>query len=98
MLQAATNLGLAQTLPALRALQQQTGLDELTIRTGSSSDSAALVGGKYLNPDLYLSYAQGLFDPQGTLSLKYRLNDKLSIETRSGSAQSIDLIYSFERD
>lgn len=98
LFEAAASLGLDKTQPALSAIAENTGLDKLQVNTGSSLDQAALEGGKYLNPNLYMSYSQNLFTNQGALSLKYRLSDHLSVETKSGESQSVDLIYSIERD
>ncbi len=98
LLEAAASLGLDKTQPALTAIAGTTGLDRLQVTTGSTLDEAALEGGKYLNPNLYVSYSQNLFTNQGALSLKYRLSDHLSVETKSGESQSVDLIYSIEKD
>ena len=53
--------------------------------------------GKYLTPELYVSYGIGLFDAINTFSLRYSLTDRLSLESVSGSGNSADLIYTIER-
>lgn len=98
LLQAAGSLGLEKTLPALRAIQAESGLDELGLNTDAGLSGSALVAGKYLTPDLYVRYIQGLFDPSAVLSLRYRLSDRASVETRSGTTQSVELIYTLEHD
>lgn len=98
LLQAAGSLGLDKSTPALQTLRAETHLDELRFDTENGLANAALVGGKYLNPDLYISYAQSLLSPQGTVSLRYRLSKNISVETRSGINQSVDLIYSIEKE
>lgn len=98
LLQAAGSLGLEKTLPALRAIQEDSGLDELGLDTDEGLEGSALVAGKYLTPDLYVRYVQGLFDTSAILSLRYRLSERASVETRSGTTQSVELIYSLEHD
>ena len=98
LLQAAGALGLEKTMPALQAIKQESGLDELGVDSEGGLEGSALVAGKYLSPDLYARYIQGLFDSSAILSLRYRLSNKLSVETRSGTTQSVELIYSFEHD
>ena len=53
--------------------------------------------GKYLTPDLYVSYGIGLFDAINTFNMRYRLTDKLAVEAASGSGSSADLIYTIEK-
>ena len=50
--------------------------------------------GKYLNPDLYLGYSQGLFLQCSIAALK--LGEKTPYRIRSGSEQSVDLFLSSE--
>jgi len=98
LLQAAGSLELEKALPALRAIQAESGLDELGVNSDAGLSGSALVAGKYLTPDLYVRYIQGLFDPSAVLSLRYRLSERASVETRSGTTQSVELIYSLEHD
>ena len=93
---AALSLGLARSDPVLQGLKDQFGLDELTVDSGSGLDSSALTVGKYLNPDLYIGYTRGLFSAEQALLLRQRLSRRLSLESRSGTSQSVDLIYQFE--
>jgi len=53
--------------------------------------------GKYLTPELYVSYGIGLFDAINTFNLRYSLTDRLALESVSGSGNSADLIYTIER-
>ncbi len=98
LLRAAGSLGLSKTLPLLKKIEAQTGLDELGLDEDAGLQGSALAVGKYLTPDLYVRYVQGLFDPASVLSLRYRISEHLSVETRSGTTQSAELIYSIEHD
>jgi len=81
------------------------GVDEFGIESGSgeagaASDptDAALVIGKYLSPDLYLSYGIGLFNPISVLTMEYEINRRLKLMTESSSESTgADLVYTFER-
>ena len=75
------------------------GLDEVRIgaQPGESADQAALVLGKYLTPDIYVSYGIGLFEPVSVFKLRYRLSDKWSLQTESGVESGGDVLYTIER-
>ncbi len=90
------SLGRSQTL--LEGVAKGVGLDQLQVKEGATLQQSSLLLGKYLSPDLYISYALGLFDPQGALVLRYRLTKHLRLEAQSGQHQGADLIYGFERD
>ncbi len=53
--------------------------------------------GKYLTPDLYVSYGIGLLNAINTFNMRYRLTDRLALQAASGLASSADLIYTIER-
>ncbi len=96
---AAMSLGLSKSEPLLQDMSDRLGLDELRIEQGANGlEDGSLVLGKYLNPDLYLGYAQGLFNPEGAVLLRLRLSDKIDVESRSGIEQSVDLFYRLEHD
>ena len=73
------------------------GLDELTVQS-TTTDAGALMAGKYLSPRVYIRYSYGLFNRIGGLLLRFRVNERLSIETRSGDQKSMDLLYTVEKD
>ena len=63
-----------------------------------TSDAGELMAGKYLSPKVYIRYSYGLFNRIGGLLLRFEVNDRLSIETRSGEQESMDLFYTVEKD
>ena len=72
---------------------------ELRFEAGAEGVAgSSLILGKYLNPDLYLGYTQGLFNPEGAVLLRLKLSEHLELESRSGQEQSVDLFYRIERD
>ncbi len=56
------------------------------------------MAGKYLSPKVYMSYTYGLFNRLGGFLLRYDINDRFSLETRSGNEKSMDFLYSTEKD
>lgn len=94
---AAVSMGLRQALPVIQRVGQTLGLDELSVQT-TAADTGELMAGKQLSPRLYMRYTYGLFNRIGGLLLRFSLNERLSLETRSGDNRSMDLIYTVERD
>jgi translocation and assembly module TamB len=94
---AALSLGLQQALPVVQRIGNTLGLDELTVQS-TDTDAGALMAGKYLSPRVYIRYSYGLFNRIGGLMLRFRVNDRLSIETRSGEQESMDLFYTVEKE
>ncbi len=54
--------------------------------------------GKFITPDLYVSYGLSLFGGDDTYNMRYKLNDRLTLQAvRSGENNSADLEYTLER-
>jgi translocation and assembly module TamB len=94
---AALAMGLQQALPVVQRIGSSLGLDEFSIQT-TDVDAGALMAGKYLSPRLFVRYSYGLFNRIGGLLVRFRVNERLSIETRSGDEKSMDLLYTVEKD
>lgn len=94
---AALSLGLQQALPAFQRIGSTLGLDELTVRS-TTADAGEVMAGKYLSPKVYIRYTYGLFNRIGGLLLRFKVNDRWSIETLSGDQESMDLLYTVEKD
>ena len=95
---AALSIGVSKSEPMLQQLSDRLGLDELRVDSDGRLEDSSLILGKYLNPDLYLGYSQGLFNPEGAVLLRLKLSEKLELESRSGSEQSVDLFYRLEHN
>jgi len=94
---AALALGLDNADGVTRKIGRQLGLDEVGLTGGGSN--AGLVLGKYLTPDIYLSYVLNLFGGEGAVQVEYKLTDSISVQGRtSAESQEVDLIYRYERD
>jgi translocation and assembly module TamB len=94
---AALSLGVQQASPITGAIGNAVALDELGVE-GSTPDETEVVAGKQLGSDLYLRFTYGVFNRIGSVLARYRLGRNVSIEAASGEAQSLDLVYSVERD
>ncbi|MCB1674801.1 MAG: translocation/assembly module TamB domain-containing protein [Halioglobus sp.] len=89
----------------LQNIGSNVGLDELGIGAapgeggaGRDSNSVALTVGKYLSPELYVSYGLGLFEPISTLTMRYTLSSHWQLQTQSsGAATGGDIIYTIDR-
>jgi translocation and assembly module TamB len=79
------------------AVGSKIGLDEAQVETGGSLNEAALVAGKYVTPNLFLSYTVGLFDRSNLVRLRYILSPNWAVQTETGTTQGADVFYKFER-
>ena len=94
---AALSLGVQQTSPLTQAIGSAVTLDELGFE-GGTLDETEVVAGKQVSEDLYLRFTYGLFNRIGTVLARYKLSRSLSIEAASGEDQSLDLVWSVEKD
>jgi len=92
----AVNLGIRGAARITQEIGQSIGLDELTI-IGGGGDATALVAGKQVNSRLYARYAYGVFSRLGMILIRYRLTENLSLEAGAGESQSIDILYSIDK-
>ena len=96
--QAAAALGANGGVMITDKLSAALGLDTLSFDSGSNLDEASLVVGKYLSPDFYISYGIGLFEAVNTFNMRYRITERLSVESAIGTHNSADVLYSVESD
>ena len=53
--------------------------------------------GKFVTPDLYISYERDIFEKINTFSIRYTINNRLTFIATSSRNQGGDLLYTFER-
>ena len=94
---AAVGLGVRQASRITQQIGQSLGLDQLSI-TGDGGDGTALIAGKQISPRLYARYAYGVFSRLGMILIRYKLTDHFSLEAGAGQNQSIDILYSVEKE
>ena len=97
MAQAALALGLAGGDTLARQLGDRFGFDEMRVDAGNTGDDASLVVGRYLSPDLYVSYGVGLVESINKFNVRYRLTERWRLEVESGQYQGADLLFTIER-
>lgn len=88
-------LSVAQSGRAVGALGESFGIQDLTLDTAGSGDKSQVVVSGYVFPRLKVSYGVGVFSPIAELTLRYRLLQNLYLQAVSGSAQALDLLYTF---
>jgi len=94
--QAAFALGLSTAGSVVSRISNDLGLDTLAVKGGSGNQQ--IVAGKRLGNRLLVEYAYGIIDNLGTLLLRYQLNKRLVLESRSGSVNNVDVVYSVKKN
>ena len=76
------------------------GVDELAIRQSGADALTGQVGvvGKRLSDKAYISYEQGLTAVAGVTKLTYNLTPKITLVTRAGMDNAIDVLYTLRFD
>lgn len=62
-----------------------------------SALGASYTLGRYITPDLYVSYGFDLFDRRETFTLRYQLSNRLALIGTQSETSGADLIYTLER-
>lgn len=93
---AAFALGLSQAGVIVSQIRSTLGLDKLAVEGGP--DTSRIVAGKNLGNRLFVEYGYGIVDQLGRLLLRYRLNNRLTLESTSGQVNSLDVIYSVRKN
>jgi len=91
--QAALGLGLAGGEALGGRLGEHVGLRHFELTSKGTGDNTQVVVSGTLANRLSLSYGVGLFSPQGTIALRYKLGRSLYLEAASSLANSLDLLY-----
>jgi len=94
---AASSAGLSGGGIIAKKIGAKFGLEDIEIEEGESDNESALVIGRYLSTELYVSYGIGLFEPINTLRMRYILSPKWLLQTEYGLESSGDLLYKIEK-
>jgi autotransporter translocation and assembly factor TamB len=95
--QAALALSISGGDKIARSIGQRLGFDEMRLEGSETGDQASLVVGRYLSPQLYISYGVGLVGSFNTFALRYRISEQWQLKAESGKVQGADILYTFER-
>lgn len=77
------------------------GVDELSLHQKAGTSDAEMLQnqvvtvGKRLSARAYLSYEQGLSDSGGLTKFTYMLTPRITVVTKTGTDDALDLVYSF---
>jgi len=97
---AALMLGMTGGESIGKRLGDELGFDEVSVGSepGADVNQASLLVGKYLTPELFVSYGIGLFEAVSTLNLRYALSSRWKLVGKASALESsADLIYEIER-
>ncbi len=94
---AITSLGINQGQNLTNQIRNQLGLDTLAISSTGDVANSSLTLGKYLTPRIFIQYGIGLFETESTLAVDYTVSERVKLEAKSGSTQSVDITYTVER-
>lgn len=95
LLNAVASLGISQGGGLMKQLQDSTGLDVLSLDSSDGVENSSVTVGKYITPDLFISYVRNLLNPTTSVQFEYRLTPKLKVQAESGEGQSVDVLYEF---
>lgn len=76
-------------------LQNKSGLDVIDVSAGEQGalESSVVTVGKYLSPELYLSYGRALSSSVSQAQLRYSPTKRVDIESQLGEVSGADLYY-----
>lgn len=96
--QAAGQLSLQGSDALARGVAGKVGIQDASIESKEGSmQEASLFLGTYLSPKLYVAYGIGLFNSETTVRVRYKLSNRWSVQSESGSAPSGLVQYTGEK-
>jgi translocation and assembly module TamB len=100
LLAAASSIMGGQSGGVMEKISRTLGVDELAIRQSGIDPLMGQVGvvGKRLSDRAYITYEQGLMAVAGVTKLTYNLTPKITVVTRAGLDNAIDVLYTLRFD
>lgn len=98
MLAAGALLSQGESAALQEKLKRSFGLDTLEVQSGGEEgvEGSMVAVGKYLTPELYLSFGQSLFTRESVARLRYQLSQRWELESQFGTVSGADLSYRIE--
>jgi translocation and assembly module TamB len=82
------------SVSVLDQMKSQLGIDTVDIQSGGGDLSRSMVTvGKYLTPQLYISYGYSALTAEQLLKIRYRISKSWEVETWRGNEMGVDLYY-----
>ncbi len=79
------------------AIQKQLGLDVIDVESKDGDLSKSIVKvGKYLSPELYISYGRSIYTGENLFGIRYSLSRRVDIESTTGNESSAAIYYKIE--
>jgi len=97
LMAAASSLGIKGGNLLADTIGRLFGLEEASIESGATLQQSSLVLGKYLLPDLYVSYSVGFAETVNELRIRYQFAKHWALQTESGLERGADLLFTLER-
>lgn len=79
-------------------LVEKIGIKHFQLTAADSDAGTEIQLSGYLNPRLFVRYGVSVFENANTLTMRYQLRPRLFLEAISGTANALDLIWSFDRN
>ncbi len=99
MLAAGALLSRGESAALQDKLKRRLGIDVIEVESGAGDvEASMLTVGKYLTPDLYVSFGQALFGEASVARLRYSLSEKWDFESQFGTVSGADLYYKVHFD
>lgn len=99
---AAALMGPSDGLPLQTRLARAVGLDSISVQSAASSTNGNGLQGtivtlsKRLSSNTLVSFSRGLDGVSSIFTIQYQLTKRLSVQTRTGTENAVDLLYTFE--
>lgn len=97
MLAAGALLSQGESAAMQDRLRRRLGIDVIEVQSGDGDVQASMVTiGKYLTPDLYISFGQSLFGESNVARMRYSLTERWQVESQLGDISGADLFFRLE--
>lgn len=97
MLAAGALLSQGESAAMQDRLRRRLGIDVIEVQSGDGDVQASMVTiGKFLTPDLYISFGQSLFGESNVARMRYSLSERWQIESQLGDISGADLFFRLE--
>lgn len=91
---AGTLLSQGESVVLQDRLKRELGLDVIDVQSGNGDVSQSLITvGKYLSPQLYVSFGQSVFTNTSQVGLRYQIGRHWQVESTMGTESGVDLYY-----
>ncbi|KQV44810.1 MULTISPECIES: translocation/assembly module TamB domain-containing protein [unclassified Duganella] len=80
------------------SLANRVGLDELGVSQAKGLESTVVTVGKKLSSRAYISFEQGAGTATSLVKLRYKLNNRVTLQVQTGTNNALDVLYNWAFD